>query len=205
MSDRYPIPATTHRVEETRERSRFVTTLGHAATVEDARAFITEISKEFRDATHNCWAFVVGPPGDTSRVGMSDVGEPHGTAGRPMLNVLLGSGAGDIVAVVTRYYGGVKLGKGGLVRAYGGGVKLALETLPLAEYVQTVDVRAVLPYGAVTPFKNLLPSYEVHVLEETYATDATFLVRLPAEHADPFSEALSGITNGRASVELVEE
>ncbi|MFH1502788.1 MAG: YigZ family protein [Candidatus Eisenbacteria bacterium] len=201
MKGRYPTPATVHRVEETRERSRFVTTLGRAATVEEAREFIAGVSEEFRDATHNCWAYVVGPPGDTSRVGMTDDGEPHSTAGRPMLNVLLGSGVGDVAAVVTRYYGGTKLGKGGLVRAYGGGVKLALEGLPLVEFVETVEMRAVVPYNAVTQLKNALPAFEAEVLDETYATDATFHLRLPAERAGAFAEALAGITNGRASVE----
>jgi uncharacterized YigZ family protein len=201
MKGRYPIPGDVHRVEETREKSRFITTVGGAATVEEARAFVADVSDEFRDATHNCWAYVVGPPGDTSHVGMSDDGEPHGTAGRPMLGVLLGSGAGDIVAVVTRYYGGTKLGKGGLVRAYAGGVKLALAGMPLAEFVETADLRASLPYSAVTQFKNVLPTFEADVLEESYATSATFHVRLPDEHVEAFSEALSGITNGRARVE----
>ena len=89
---RYPIPAATCRTEETILRSRFITTVAHADTVEKAKAFIKGVSEEFSDTNHNCWAFVVGSPGDTSHVGMSDAGEPHGTAGRPMLNVLLGSG-----------------------------------------------------------------------------------------------------------------
>ncbi|NLG62975.1 MAG: hypothetical protein GX539_12100, partial [Candidatus Cloacimonetes bacterium] len=99
------------------QRSRFIATLAHAPDVESARAFIEEVRAEFPDATHNCWAFVAGPPGSTSHVGFSDAGEPHGTAGRPMLDVLLHSGIGEVAAVVTRYFGGVKLGKGGLVRA----------------------------------------------------------------------------------------
>ncbi len=201
MTERYPTPASTHRVEETRDRSRFITTVARAATVEEARAFISEVAGEFKDATHNCWAFVVGPPGDTSRVGMSDAGEPHGTAGKPMLNVLLGSGVGDIVAVVTRYYGGVKLGRGGLVRAYGGGVKLALETLPLAEFVARVELRVVLPYSSVTQLKNMAQSFEIELLEETYGTDAVFYVRLPRERSDEFTAALTGMTNGRAVIE----
>lgn len=201
MTERYPTPASAHRVEETRDRSRFITTVARAATVEEAREFISRTADEFKDATHNCWAFVVGPPGDTSRIGMSDAGEPHGTAGRPMLNVLLGSGLGDIVAVVTRYYGGTKLGRGGLVRAYGGGVKLALETLPLTEFVPTVELRVTLPYAAVTQFKSLAPSFEVEILEETYGTEAVFHLRLPREHSDALSDAVTGITNGRASVE----
>jgi len=201
MSGRYTIPGGRRRVEETRDRSRFVTTVDHASTVEEARAFIDEVSAEFPDATHNCWAYVVGPPGDTSRIGMSDAGEPHGTAGRPMLDVLLGSGLGDIAAVVTRYYGGRKLGRGGLVRAYGGGVKLALDGLPTAEFVLTTDLRVVLPYGAVSQFKNILPEFEATTLDESYTTDATFQVRLPQERSEAFRQALGGMTNGGAVVE----
>src|SRR5690606_8318142 len=100
---RYLIPAHRHRVEEEIKRSRFISTVAYTPTVEEARAFISEISAEFGDASHNCWAYVVGSPGSTGQVGMSDDGEPHGTAGRPMLTVLLHSGIGDICAVVTRY------------------------------------------------------------------------------------------------------
>jgi len=201
MSQRYPIPAGRHRVDETRDRSRFITTVGRATSDREAKAFIAEVAAEFPDATHNCWAYVAGPPADTSHVGMSDAGEPHGTAGRPMLDVLLGSGLGEVVAVVTRYYGGRKLGKGGLVRAYAGGVKLALENLPVTEYVSTVELRVVLPYSTVSHFKNLLGEFEAEALEETYTTDAVFRVRLPQEHAVSFREALEGITNGRAVIE----
>ena len=132
---RYPIPAQQVRFQETISRSRFITTVAAAATPEQAHAFVAEIRTEFPDATHHCYAFVAGPPGSTARVGMSDDGEPGGTAGRPMLSVLLGSGVGDIVAVVTRFFGGTKLGTGGLVRAYSGGVKSALAQLTLQEKV----------------------------------------------------------------------
>lgn len=85
----YPVPAELHRVEDTIDRSRFVTTIAHAATNEAARAFIDEALREFPDAGHHCWAYVAGPPGSTVAIGLSDAGEPHGTAGRPMLDVLL--------------------------------------------------------------------------------------------------------------------
>ena len=156
---RYPVPAGVQRVEEEIKRSRFITTVGPAPTLEAARAFIAQVSAEFADASHNCWAYVVGPPGSTSQVGMSDAGEPHGTAGRPMLNVLLHSGVGDIVAVVTRYFGGTLLGTGGLVKAYSGGVQLGLQTLPVVEKVAMAEVMVVIDYSAVTPFQRLLPDY----------------------------------------------
>ena len=198
---RYPIPAETCRAEETILRSRFIATVGHADSVEAARALISEVSEEFRDANHNCWAYVIGPPGDTSRVGMSDAGEPHGTAGRPMLNVLLGSGVGDVVAVVTRYFGGTKLGKGGLVRAYSGGVKAALDVLDTRELVQTVTLRVAIAYGSVSSLKHSLPQFEAEVTGEDYGTDVTMIIVLPEEHAGDFTEALAGITGGKARVE----
>lgn len=197
---RYSIPARRVRVEETIDRSRFITTVGHASTVDDARAFVADVSGEFADATHNCWAHVVGPPGDTSRVGMSDDGEPHGTAGRPMLHVLLHSGIGDAVAVVTRYYGGVKLGKGGLARAYSGGVKLALEELPTRELVATSAFELSLDYALLETVRRSFPEFEVTVLTEDFGERVVLRVELPDEHVELFTEAVAGMTSGTASV-----
>ena len=199
---RYLIPASTHTVEEVRERSRFITTVGRADSIEEARAFIVRVAARYSDATHNCWAFVAGPPGDTSRVGTSDDGEPHGTAGRPMLNVLLGSGVGDVAAVVTRYYGGKKLGRGGLCRAYSGGVKLALEDLPLEEKVRRVECRIVVPYSTVTPIRGLLPEFEAEITSEDYGTEAVLELRLPQERAEEFREVVRGLSSGQARIEL---
>ena len=198
---RYPIPAATHRAEETILRSRFITTLGHADSVEAARTFIAAVSDKVSDTTHTCWAYVVGPPGDTSRVGLSDAGEPHGTAGRPMLDVLLGSGIGDIVAVVSRYFGGTKLGKGGLVRAYGGGVKLALEGLRTVELVEKTALRVRITYADVAPLKHALQRFEAEILSDDYGTDVTLVIELPVEHEIAFADALAGMTNGKAEVE----
>src|SRR5471030_2975861 len=160
---RYPVPAARHRVEQSIERSRFLCTIQRAGTSEHAHAFIKELNAEFPDATHNCWAFVAGAPGDTNHIGMSDDGEPHGTAGRPMLTVLLHSGVGEIAAVVTRYYGGTKLGTGGLVKAYGGTVQLALEALPLAERVDYVDLAVTFGYPSITVVQQLLLTHQTQV------------------------------------------
>jgi uncharacterized YigZ family protein len=200
---RYPIPAQTHRVEEEIKRSRFITTLAHTPTVADARAFISAVSAEFTDANHNCWAYVIGPPGTTGQTGMSDDGEPHGTAGRPMLTVLLHSGIGDICAVVTRYFGGTLLGKGGLVKAYSGGVQLALQELPTIERVPKSQVEVITEYSAITPFKRLLPEYEAELLSEEYAVDAAFRLQLPTEHLPAFIEAITSLTNGQALIDIV--
>ncbi|MBP6440608.1 MAG: YigZ family protein [Caldilineaceae bacterium] len=202
-SDRYPIPAARHRVAEEVRRSRFITTVGHAPTLDAARDFIASVRAEFADASHNCWAYVVGPPGSTAQIGMSDDGEPHGTAGRPMLTVLLHADIGEIVAVVTRYFGGTLLGTGGLVKAYSGGVQLALATLPVVERVPRVTMELVVEYGAVTPLQRLLSDYEVQVLDQQYAADVTYRLKLPQEHADSFTARVVELTNGQALVDLL--
>lgn len=201
MSDRYPIPASRHRVEEEILRSRFITTLAHTASADDARAFVSAIKAEFAGASHNCWAYVVGPPGSSAQVGFSDDGEPHGTAGRPMLAVLQHSGLGDITAVVTRYFGGALLGKGGLVRAYSGGVKLALVDLPIAQHTPMSELDVLLPYASVSPLLRLLPQFEASLLHETYAAEVSFRLRLPADRAPAFTAALTELTRGEAVVE----
>ena len=203
MTNRYPIPASTHRTKAEILRSRFITTIGHAPTVEDARALISAVSEEFADASHNCWAYVIGEPGNTAQIGMSDAGEPHGTAGRPMLTVLLHSGIGDICAVVTRYFGGTLLGKGGLVKAYSGGVQQALSTLPAAERVPKAELAILFDYTHITTMQRLIPSHEAELLQEEYATDVVYQLSLPLEHITAFTEAVAELTKGQALVEVV--
>jgi uncharacterized YigZ family protein len=199
-ASRYPVPAAEHRTRDEISRSRFVTTLAPAATVDEAQAFVARLKAEFADATHNCWAFVVGAPGSTGRVGMSDDGEPHGTAGRPMLTALLHSGVGDVAAVVTRYYGGTKLGTGGLVRAYGGCVARALATLPRAERVTWARLRVTVGYGDVSAVQQLVAAHEGRVEADAWAADVRFDVALPASARDAFAAALGDATRGRATV-----
>ncbi len=202
-SDRYRIPAARHRVAEEIKRSRFITTVGHAPTLNDARDFIAGVRAEFADASHNCWAYVVGPPGSTAQMGMSDDGEPHGTAGRPMLNVLLHADIGEVVAVVTRYFGGTLLGTGGLVKAYSGGVQLALTTLPTVERVPSAELTVVVDYSAVTPIQRILPGYEVQVLDQQFAADVTYRLQLPDAHVDAFAAHLVELTSGQVLLAVI--
>lgn len=125
-----PDPARPFRTQETIRGSRFIVTLGYAPTPEAAKRFIEAVRAEFSDATHNCWAWRSGAPGSTAHMGASDDGEPKGTAGRPMLAVLQHCPIGDAAVVVTRYFGGTLLGTGGLVRAYSGMVKRAVDEAP---------------------------------------------------------------------------
>lgn len=166
---------------------------------------IAQVSAEFADANHNCWAYVVGPPGSTSQVGMSDDGEPHGTAGRPMLNVLLHSSVGDIAAVVTRYFGGTLLGTGGLVKAYSGGIQLALNNLAVVERIPRSELVVLLDYSTITLFQRLLPQFEAEILHQEFDTDVTFAVRLPQEQVPAFRSALIELTSGQALIEVAQE
>jgi uncharacterized YigZ family protein len=200
---RYPVPAARHRVEQSIERSRFICTIQRIASADDAQAFLREVSAEFSDATHNCWAFVAGPPGDTNHIGMSDAGEPHGTAGRPMLTVLLHSGVGEIAAIVTRYYGGTKLGTGGLVKAYGGMVQHALETLSRSQRVDFVDIAVSIAYPNIATFQQSLSSFEADVVEQEYGVGVRYRLRMPRQHIDGFRAAMADATRGEAIVEEI--
>ena len=201
-AERYLIPAAIHRVEEEIKRSRFITTVAYTPTLAEARDFIAAMRAEFADASHNCWAHVIGPPGSTGQAGMSDDGEPHGTAGRPMLTVLLHAGIGDVTAVVTRYFGGTLLGTGGLVKAYSGGVQLALATLPTVERVPSATLDLVVDYAAITPLQRMLPAYEATIVSQEFGVDAGYRIKLPLEQVDAFQAALIELTNGQAIIEV---
>ena len=199
--ERYPVPAREHRVEERIRQSRFITTVGRAETAEDARAFIDRIRAEFDDATHNCWAFVAGPPGSTADVGMSDDGEPHGTAGRPMLEALLHADVGEVVAVVTRYYGGVKLGKGGLQRAYSGGVREALASLPVAERIHRSEVWVTVEYAERDPMVRTAGELDAVLVDEEYGEHARLKLAVPSRKLGEFRHAVAEVTGGKGRIE----
>lgn len=195
-ADRYPIPVSELRVEEHIERSRFITSVAPASSEAEAHSLIQRVREEFPDATHTCWAFALGPPGNTARIGMSDDGEPHGTAGRPMLQVLLHGGVGDLVAVVTRYYGGVKLGKGGLGRAYAGGVRRALDGLPVRDRILRRPAILEYAYGAIEGVRRLLVETETEVEEEHFGASVRIQVQIPTHAFAQFKVRFGDVTLG---------
>lgn len=199
---RYPGPARRHRTELSIKRSRFIATLAPASDERDAETVIEALRAEFPDATHHCWAYVAGPPGDTARIGMSDAGEPHGTAGRPILNALLRSGVGDVVAVVTRFYGGIKLGRGGLGRAYAGAVAAALESLPLEERVRRLEVSLELEYAAVDGALRLLEDAGALRLGEDFGAHVRLRAAVPADRLENLRRGVAELTGGRGRLSL---
>ncbi len=198
---RYAIPSRIYRVEELIQRSRFITTAAHAPDANAANTFVDSVRELFPDATHHCWAFVAGPPGSTAHIGMSDDGEPHGTAGRPMLTVLLHSGVGEVVTVCTRYFGGVKLGTGGLSRAYAGGVKLLLQTLPTELKIKRVHVSVRVAYPHVESLQRLLDDLEVVVEHEEYGEEVRYQIAVPVMTLETLREQLAQLTSGEGVLE----
>ncbi|MCC6604642.1 MAG: YigZ family protein [Anaerolineae bacterium] len=203
MSKRYPIPAAETRAEIEVKNSRFVATAVPACTVEEAKAFIARIKAEFSDATHNVPAFLIGF-GNTVTAHANDDGEPSGTAGRPILAVLQGSGLGDIAVVVTRYYGGTKLGTGGLVRAYGDAAKAVLDILPRAEKVPTHMVMLALPYNLLEQVRLLVVGWNGRILEEEFAADITMTMQFTVAKFPGFQDALRELSHGSLAAEIVE-
>jgi uncharacterized YigZ family protein len=190
------IPMGTVQREIEIKRSIFVATAGHAPDVEAAEALIQQVRETYADANHNAWAYRIdyGPHG---RLGFSDDGEPGGTAGRPMLAVLDGSGLLEVVAVVTRYFGGTKLGTGGLVRAYGGAVREALAILPTSERVLHHIARITVDYALLGTLQYKLPRYEVRIEGEQFTDRATLDIAVPASRVAEVADLLRELTNGQ--------
>jgi uncharacterized YigZ family protein len=202
MSQQHLIPAEETRTELKISNSRFIATAAPVFSVEEARAFIGRIKAEFSDASHNVPAFVVGH-GNSVTAHCSDDGEPSGTAGRPALMVLQGSGLGDVAVVVTRYFGGTKLGTGGLVKAYGDSVKAVLAVLPLAEKVPTHTVMLAVPYALFEQVKLLVEGENGRILDETFAADVTLTVQFTQTGLPTFQEKLRELSHGQLQAEIV--
>src|SRR6266508_5563959 len=193
------VPAARARADIRVVNSRFIATAAPAATVEAARAFIAEIRAEMPDASHHVYAYIVGH-GATTTLGMSDDGEPSGTAGRPVMAVLRGSGLGDVVLVVTRYFGGTLLGTGGLVHAYGDAARAVLAILPREEKVERRALAVTLPYAAYEPARRLVAAHAGSILEETFAADVTLRVSVPIAEVAAFAAEIAEATAGQIKI-----
>ena len=189
------IPAAETRVELTVVNSRFIATIAPAFSVDEARAFVSRVRAEFADASHNVPAYVIGH-GAATIAHCHDDGEPSGTAGRPMLAVLQGSGLGDVTLVVTRYFGGTKLGTGGLVRAYGDAARAALVALPRAAKVATVTALVEAPYPLLERLRLLAAAHGGLMLDEEFAGAITLTIRFRAAQFEAFADAVRELSRG---------
>lgn len=196
---RYPVPADRARAEIVVVNSRFIADAAPTPDVESARAFIAEVRAAMPDASHHCFAYLVGY-GASVTAGMSDDGEPSGTAGRPMLAVLRGADLGDVTVVVTRYFGGTLLGTGGLVRAYGDAVKAVLELLPRGERVELRRMLVTVSYGDYAQVRRALEAHGATIEAEEFAAEVSIVAALPAEGYDRCAAELAEVSAGRAAV-----
>ena len=182
------------------KKSRFITTLLEVHDEAEAAAYLEELRKRYWDANHNCYAYQIGPGGVLQK--SSDDGEPSGTAGRPMLETLKKSGITNTLAVVTRYFGGVKLGASGLIRAYSHAVALALEQADIADYKQYDMGAAVFSYPFVSTVERLCPAYDIRIAGRSFSDVVAFTLQIPQERHEAFVADLRDRTNGTARFTL---
>ncbi len=199
---RYPIPEKFTETEIVVVNSRFIASAAPVFSNDEARAFINSVKERFPDATHHVPAYVIGY-GNSVSAYCTDDGEPSGSAGRPLLAVVQGSGFGDICVVVTRYFGGTKLGIGGLVRAYGDAGKAVLEILPRAEKIPTYTVMLAVEYSYFERVRLMLKKYGAQTLDEDFGADVTITARFTEEKLEPFQLELSELTRGRNHAEIM--
>ncbi len=199
----YAAPAEIFRSEMEIKKSIFITHIIPITSEDEAMERLGELRKKYKDATHNCFAWRIG----TERVleKSSDDGEPQGTAGHPMLHVLQMKELTNVLAVVTRYFGGIKLGAGGLTRAYSGALAEAVAAAPIVTYTPYMKYALTIPYSAVGGFENYVKDKDIRVTDRAFAADVTLtFLTLPAE-AKTHLQFFTDLTGGKAAVEEIGE
>lgn len=185
------------------KKSRFIATIRPVDSEEEALSFIAEMRKKYWDATHNCTAFVIGENHEQMRC--NDDGEPSQTAGRPMLDVLLGEDVHNCCAVVTRYFGGTLLGTGGLVRAYSAAVKEGLRNCQILEKQLARKLTVETDYTGLGKIQYILGEEKISTLNSQYADKVSLTLLVPVDQLDPLMEKLTEGTNGRCVMEPREQ
>ena len=199
----YSIPLKEIRREQVVVNSRFIATLAPVFSIEEARSFIARLKREFADASHNVPAYIIGG-GNTVTEYFSDDGEPSGTAGRPALAVLRGSGLGDAAVVVTRYFGGTLLGTGGLVKAYTESVQLAVNAVERGRRIPVYVAMVAIPYNFLERVRLVVARQNGEVLEEDFAGDVTMTIQFPVDSLESVQHELREMSAGRLKAEVIE-
>lgn len=194
----YNVPKAPVTYEEVVKKSRFIVDIANTPTVESAKQFIADIKQKYPDGRHHCWAHVAGIPNGSHVLGFSDDGEPNGTAGKPMLNVLVGSGFGDITAIVTRYFGGIKLGTGGLVRAYGGSLNAAMQILQVTEKIPELIIVGESDYTHQALIEQILQAYAVMDIDKQYDEKVRWKIAMDARKVDEAIQMITERTSANA-------
>lgn len=190
----YIVPAGYGEAEYVDKKSRFIGQVQHSGSEAEAMAFVESVRKKYPDATHNVWAYVLS----SGAMRWSDDGEPGGTSGQPTLNVFRSAGVCDVCCVVTRYFGGILLGSGGLVRAYSKAASMALEAAGRARMAEWSVVETVCGYAQYERVRRLLADLGAADLEASFAADVAVTALLPADAAGTFASRLTDVTAGSA-------
>ena len=205
MSSPYNIPAHSICVEQEVKRSRFISDIAQAESKANALAFIAQIKQREPDASHHCWAYIAGHPIESIERGCSDDGEPQGTAGKPMLNVLQHKNIGEIVVVISRYFGGIKLGAGGLVRAYSSSVQQAVDALPLSQRIITNRAVVHIPFALESNIRHLLETSGITIRESYYLDDVQLHIEVEYGKESELYSAIQEKSAGKAELKLHKE
>lgn len=203
MSKPYLVPLTVIRREQMVINSRFIASLAPAFSIDEARTFMKRIREEFADASHNVPVYIIGG-GNTVTEYFSDDGEPSGTSGKPALAVLRGSGLGDVVLVITRYFGGTLLGTGGLVKAYTEAAQSVVNAVERGQRVPVHVAMAAIPYNLLERVRILAAKNHGKVLGEDYAGDITLTLQFPVENYEAFQMDLREFSAGKIQAEVIE-
>lgn len=199
MIKKFLVPAHEIRREFKVMNSRFIATLAPAENVDAARIIIERVQKDFPDASHHIPAYIIGH-GDSQVAHCSDAGEPSGSAGRPALSVLQGSGLGDVIVVVTRFYGGTNLGIGGLVRAYGDAVRSVVNEVPRAYKVLAHTIKLIFPYPFFERIRLLVGLLNGKIIKEEFGAEVQLTAQFPVENLADFEQKVAELTNGGVQV-----
>lgn len=186
----YPIPAQLAVAEVVIKKSRFIAYAQHIVSRETGMLWLEEIKQQYPDARHHCWAYQLGNPGCATNAGMGDDGEPSGTAGKPILNVLQHKGIGDVMIIVVRYFGGIKLGAGGLTRAYGQAAQAVMEVLPTEQQVPMTSLHVTCDFSLEQSIRHWLTQADGELQEVAYSKQVSLQVALPDDRLDEFCEQL---------------
>jgi len=179
MSSCYPIPATSAETVTEVKKSRFIARAAKVTDRQAALVLVAQARRDHPDARHHCWAYLLGNPASASSAVANDAGEPSGTAGKPILNVIQHKGVGDVLVVVIRYFGGIRLGAGGLVRAYSGAAEAVMSLLPLEQAVPMQAVRLVLDFSQEQLLRHWTGLHETQVLSVDYAEQVVVQLSVP--------------------------
>lgn len=199
MQAPYHIPAETMRIEIEVARSRFIATAGKVTSVDQTKQVLSGIRAEMPDASHHVYAFRVGY-GNSVTEGMSDDGEPTGTAGPPILAVVRGRDIGDVIVVVTRYFGGTKLGTGGLVRAYSEAAQTVLQKLKTELKIEKQSLSMEIPYNIYQRVRSLIESGQGVIIDEVFEGNVTITATFPVSSVPDFERTLRDASSGRVVI-----